>query len=64
MGIGMKDLRQTCTLKFVSLQKPDGLNLIAAAATDFRFFIEINRDLQRKGGLCWPICNTVPFQMK
>jgi len=48
MRIEKPDLRKTYTLKIVSLQRPDCLNLIAAAAPDFRFFIEINRDYSGK----------------
>jgi len=48
MRIETIDLGETCISKIVSFQRPDCLNLIAAAAPDFRFFIEINRDYSGK----------------
>jgi len=44
MRMVRRDLVAACIREHCFLRKPDSLNLIAAAAPDFRFFIEINRD--------------------
>lgn len=44
MRMERRDLVAACIREHCFLQKPDRLNFIVAAAPDFRFFIEINRD--------------------